>query len=70
MMQMTSRIATAYMIAILELVGFDPIGQGFLRDLSCKQLAKLRLFCLMSAGLERIKYGKVRVVVKNTMQED
>ena len=36
MMQMASRIATAQIIAILELVGFDPIGQGFLRDLSCK----------------------------------
>ena len=33
MMQMASRIATAQIIAILELVGFNPIGQDFLRDL-------------------------------------
>ena len=36
MIQIASRIATAQIIAILEFVGFDPIGQGFLRDLSCK----------------------------------
>ena len=33
MMQMASRIATARIIAIIELVSFDPIGQGFSRDL-------------------------------------
>ena len=28
-MQIASRIATVQVIAILELVGFDPIGHGF-----------------------------------------
>ena len=65
MMQMASRIATAqknYCDLRVSRPSF------FARPIMQVKLAKLRLFCLMSAGLERIKYGKVRV--KNAMQED